>query len=99
MKDFHGKLISVADCQALLAKAPEELYAVSGDESLLSRLPQGNWIGGTIPHLMTDEEGGLTTRDLLLVQHLASDERAASRISVYDEKTIARIAEDAPANG
>ncbi len=99
MENFHGKLMSVADFQALLAKAPEQLFAVSGDESVLSRLPRGNWVGGTIPYLMTDDEGGLTTRDRLLVQQLQSDERAAPRISVYDEKTIARITEDAPGNG
>ncbi len=99
MENFNGKLMSVADFQALLAKAPEQLFAVSGDESLLSRLPKGNWIGGTIPYLMTDEQGGLTTRDMLLVQQLPSGEREAPAISVYDEKTIAHITEDAPANG
>lgn len=99
MENFNGKLMSVAECQALLVKTPEQRYAVSGDESLLASLPKGNWIGGTIPYLMTDEEGGLTTRDQLLVQRLPSDERGTSAISVYDEQTIARIAEDAPANG
>jgi hypothetical protein len=52
------------------AKAPEKLYAVAGDERLLAPLRRGNWVGGTIPYLMTDEEGGLTTRDRLLVQEL-----------------------------
>ena len=91
--------MSVADFQAELAKAPEKLYAVSGDERLLVRLPRGNWVGGTIPYLMTDEQGGLTTRDLLLVHQLPRDERAAPTISAYDAKTIARITEDAPRNG
>ncbi len=99
MKSANGWAMSVADFQAELAKAPEQLYAVSGDERLLARLPRGNWVGGTIPYLMTDEQGGLTTRDLLLVQQLPRDERAAPKISVYDAKTIARITEDAPANG
>jgi hypothetical protein len=99
MENFNGTLMSVAEFQALLVKTPEQRYAVSGDESLLVRLPKGNWIGGTIPYLMTDEEGGLTTRDRLLVQQLPSDARGTPALSVYDEKTIARIAEDAPANG
>ena len=99
MTSFHGKLMSVSDFQSLLATFPEELYAVAGDERLLARLPKGNWVGGTIPYLMTDEKGGLTTRDLLLVQELPGDERAAGMVSVYDEKTIAHITADTPANG
>ncbi len=99
MKGSNGTSMSVTDFQAELARAPEKLYAVSGDERLLARLPRGNWVGGTIPYLMTDEQGGLTTRDLLFVHQLPRDERAAPKISVYDAKTIARITEDAPANG
>jgi hypothetical protein len=99
MQQSNGTLMSVADFQAELAKAPNKLYAVSGDERLLARLPRGNWVGGTIPYLMTDDEGGLTTRDLLMVQQLATDERAAPKISVYDARTIARITEDALPNG
>jgi tetratricopeptide (TPR) repeat protein len=99
MKSSSGTPMSVPDLQAELAKAPEKLFAVSGDERLLARLPRGNWVGGTIPYLMTDEQGGLTTRDLLLVHQLPADERTAPTISVYDATTIARITEDAPRNG
>jgi len=99
MDNFNGTLMSVADFRGLLTKEPEKLYAVSGDENLLSQLPEGNWIGGTIPYMMTEEKGGLTTRDSLLVQQLPHDEQAPSRVSVYDAKTIARIPEDEPASG
>jgi tetratricopeptide (TPR) repeat protein len=99
MKEPRGTPLSLAGFQAELAKAPEKLYAVSGDERLLAQLPRGNWIGGTIPYLMTDEQGGLTTRDLLLVHQLPRDERTAPKVSVYDANTIARITEDAPRNG
>jgi tetratricopeptide (TPR) repeat protein len=99
MKGSSGTPMSVADFQAELAKAPEKLYAVAGDERLLARLPRGNWVGGTTPYMMTDEQGGLTTRDLLFVHQLPKDERAAPTFSVYDAKTIARITEDAPRNG
>ena len=91
--------MSVAAFQAELAKAPEKLYAVAGDERLLARLPRGNWVGGTTPYLMTDEQGGLTTRELLFVHQLPKDERAAPQFAAYDAKTIARITEDAPRNG
>src|SRR5438093_456439 len=48
---------------------------------------------------MTDEDGGVTTRDSLMVQELLRDERAAPRISAYDKGTIARVTQDAPAHG
>src|SRR5437667_9728572 len=48
---------------------------------------------------MSDEDGGLTTRDSLMVQELLVDERAAPKIKFYDKNTIARVTEDAPANG
>jgi hypothetical protein len=99
MANFTGKLMSLAEFKDLITQEPEMLHVVSGDESLLSQLPKGNWIGGTIPYMMTDEKGGLTTRDRLLVQQLPSDEQAPARISVYDAESIARIPEDGPANG
>src|SRR5437660_10339659 len=99
MTNRNGTMMSVADFRVELAKAPEKLFAVAGDERLLAQLPRGNWVGGTIPYLMTDEEGGLTTRDSLMVQELLTDERAAPRIAVYDRKTVARVTEDAPTNG
>src|SRR5437867_2005630 len=99
MKNRNGRLMSVADFQAELAQAPEKLFAVAGDERLLARLPKGSWLGGSIPYLMCDEGGGLTTRDSLMVQELLTDERAAPKIKFYDKNTIARVTEDAPANG
>src|SRR2546427_1517276 len=99
MKSRNGTMMSVTDFQAALAKAPGRLYAVAGDERLLARLPRGNWVGGTIPYLMTDEDGGLTTRDSLMVQELVTDERATPKTSVYDKETIARVTADAPAHG
>src|SRR5206468_3867721 len=79
MKNRNGTLMSVADFRAGLAKAPEKLFAVAGDERLLARLPKGNWVGGTIPYLMTDEDGGLTTRDSLMVQELVTGELFADK--------------------
>jgi tetratricopeptide (TPR) repeat protein len=99
MKGPSGTPMGLADFQAELAEDPENLYAVSGDEQLLARLPRGNWVGGTTPYLMSDVDGGLITRDLLFVQRLPRDERAAPTFSVYDATTIARITEDAPRNG
>ena len=36
--------------------------SVAGPEAVLDRLPQGQWIGGTIPYFMV-EEGGVVVQD------------------------------------
>lgn len=99
MANFNGTLMSLAEFTDQLRDEPKKLYIVSGAESLLSQLPKGNWIGGTIPYMMTDEKGGITTRDRLLVQQLPHDEQAPSKVSVYDEKTISRLPTDEPDTG
>src|SRR5439155_25265491 len=48
MTNRNGTMMSVADFEAALARAPQKLFAVAGDERLLARLPTGNWVGGTI---------------------------------------------------
>jgi hypothetical protein len=99
MQTSRGMQMSLAEFQHHQAKAPNQLYVVSGDERVLSRLPAGNWIGGTTTYLMTDGKGGLMTRDSLFVQELLSEKTSSWTISVYDENTISRITNDAPANG
>ena len=36
-----------------------KLLHIAADESLLSKLPKGKWIGGTTPYFITNE-GGVT---------------------------------------
>ena len=50
------------------------VVAVAGDESLLGRLPRGNWIGGTIPYFMAPT-GGTQTTDRIFVTELAVEPR------------------------
>lgn len=99
MTNINTKLMRPTELQGYLATAPDQLHVISGDESVLARLPRGNWIGGTITYLMTDESGGVTTREQLLVQRLPSDGRAAWRVSTYDANAISHITADAPDNG
>ena len=70
----HQNIKGHAVRAAYLMSGVTEVAAQTGDERLLTQLPKGNWIGGTIPYLMTDERGGLTTRDQVLVQQLPGDE-------------------------
>ena len=50
-----GKLLTVAEASEAITAGAAVL--VAGDESLLRQLPQGRWIGGTIPYFMTDAGG------------------------------------------
>ncbi len=70
---------------------------VAGDESLLRSLPKGPWIGGTIPYFMTDD-GGCSARDRGFLLE-ATPYATATRLAVYDQSSISRIAADAPENG
>jgi hypothetical protein len=76
-----------------------KILSLAGDEKLLSQLPKGNWIGGSIPYFMGDE-GGVETSDLLFVTELSGAVSAnAVSIKTYSVDTIHTIATDAPENG
>jgi len=73
-----------------------EFLIIAADESILSQLPSGNWIGGSIPYFM-GEDGGVVSRDTIFVHSIAGC--AQPRITPYDANSISRIAQDAPDNG
>ncbi len=73
-----------------------EFLIIACDESLLSQLPSGNWIGGSIPYFMGDD-GGTVSRDTIFVHTISGC--AQPRITPYDVNSISRIAQDAPDNG
>jgi hypothetical protein len=70
---------------------------LAGDESLLSVLPKGTWIGGTIPYFMA-EEGGVQTKDRIYVTELPEHVKKIE-VREYDERSIANVYTDMPANG
>ncbi|MBN1648211.1 MAG: hypothetical protein JW874_09275 [Spirochaetales bacterium] len=70
---------------------------LAGDETQLARLPQGNWIGGTIPYFM-GIKGGVISRDRIFSTELP-EEAAIKQISEYSAATIRNITADAAANG
>ncbi len=65
---------------------------LAGDEAQLSKLPKGNWIGGTIPYFIGDE-GGVCSRELIHVTMLPDAVLAVS-IDRYDENTISTVYTD-----
>jgi hypothetical protein len=70
---------------------------LAGDEAALRDLPNGSWIGGTIPYFMA-EQGGVCTQDSIFVTQLPAY-ITKIHTCVYDEKTIANVYNDAPENG
>jgi hypothetical protein len=70
---------------------------IAGDEGLLSKLPKGDWIGGTIPYFMA-EDGCKITKDQVFVNDL-TDICLGSSIKFYDLKNLSNINNDAPEHG
>jgi hypothetical protein len=76
-----------------------EFLSIAADESLLSQLPAGNWIGGTTPYFV-GETGTVETKEKLFVNTLEDIQSSNSpRISIYDNSSISQIAKDAPSHG
>ncbi|WP_448875043.1 DUF6976 family protein [Desulfobulbus propionicus] len=71
---------------------------VAGEEDLLGRLPQGKWLGGTIPYFVTPESGGLVARDQIFVTDI-SEIASAVTVVAYDEKSLGRVYIDAEGSG
>lgn len=95
--EVESRMMEVPDIAKLIRQG--DFLTVAGDESLLRRLPSGNWIGGTIPYFLTDK-GGMVSQDECFVSHYRQTmPHNRPRISVYDTNSIAQIAQDAPEHG
>ncbi len=70
---------------------------LAGDGKLLRSLPDGHWIGGTIPYFMS-EKGGMMSRDRIFVTELPDYVKKLT-IRTYSESTIRNIYRDAPEHG
>ncbi len=80
---------------AELIRSGESLL-LAGDESLLSALPTGDWIGGTIPYFMA-AEGGIQTAEKVFVTRLPRNSTATIR--AYDVASLPNLAADHRGNG
>ncbi len=74
-----------------------ERMLISGDENLLNGLPEGTWIGGTIPYFM-GEKGGVIDREHLFVNFLPESVTDIT-IKTYSEETVNRVYSDAYSGG
>ena len=92
---MEKKLLSIKETIDLLSQHKSLILA--GDESVLSILPKGNWIGGSIPYFI-GENGGEFTREKIYVTEIP-DYAVTADIKYYDDDTISNIYKDAPTNG
>ncbi len=72
------------------------LLGIAADDSLLSKLPKGHWIGGTTPYFIS-EEGGIKTTELLSVSVI--DVAEEFKIGVYGRYNVFQTIEDCYDNG
>lgn len=70
---------------------------LAGSEKSLRRLPNGDWIGGTIPYFMGDE-GGCLDQERIFVTELPP-QAIGHALKLYSLGTIPQIANEAYENG
>jgi hypothetical protein len=89
------KLYSVNEVKEMIKRG--EKLVLAGHESLLKELPEGHWIGGTIPYFMS-EKGGEFNTEKIFVNELP-DYIKKIKLSTYTEDTISKVYMDAFPNG
>ena len=92
---LSSKLCDFEEAENLVKSGRQLILA--GDESVLQKLPKGNWIGGSIPYFM-GPDGGLVSKEKVFVTELPNDVRSVT-IALYDENEIENIYVDTPENG
>lgn len=88
-------MLVTLDQAVSLIKAGKMLH-IAADDSLLSKLPTGKWIGGTTPYFIA-EDGGVFTKDKLFVNELDFAEDV--KVAVYGKYNIFQIVEECFENG
>jgi len=92
---MEHRLYSIHEVIALIEKGYH--LSLAADERVLSKLPKGNWIAGTIPYFM-DVNSGLFTQELIYVNKL-TDLSKDVKIKVYDIHNIDILTQDTYHNG
>ena len=89
------KLQSVEEVTQLIEEG--RILSLAGDERILSKLPKGQWVAGTTPYFM-DEQQGKFEQDAIYVDDLSTFAEE-HKIKVYTPDTIASITQDRFDNG
>ncbi len=90
-----GNLYDIEAIRNFISEGKRLLLA--GDEALLTQLPKGNWIGGTIPYFM-GEKGGISTNNQIYA-NILPDYVISGEIKTYSQQNIQSVFQEAPQNG
>jgi len=82
-------LVTLEKAQELINSG--KLLMIAGDQTLLSKLPTGLWIGGSIPYFIA-ENGGVFSKDKVFVTELDKKQFSHPAATSYTETTISQIA-------
>ena len=93
---MEDRLLSVSEVTELINQG--KLLAVSGEEELLSQLPKGNWIGGTIPYFYLKGKTGVFDQKSIFVRDLTG-KAEDFKIQTYSIDNINQIAVNGYENG
>lgn len=93
---MQQEMLNAVDTAKKIAEGRTLLLA--GEEKLLRQLPQGDWIGGTIPYFITPGKGGAVSQDLIFVTDI-SLLAASSAIKVYNQDSLGKIYTEGEGSG
>ncbi len=96
LKIQQNTLMSVDEVKNLIREGRS--LVLSGEEELLSQLPQGKWIGGTIPYFYLEGENGRMDKTMIFVTDF-SDSVSQIAIKTYEENELSNIASNSFDNG
>ncbi len=91
----NSTLLSIPEVKSAIASG-ESLF-LAGSREALTQLPQGNWVGGTIPYFMT-EDGGLVSDDRIFVTKVP-EIALEVKVADYGPDNLADLYLEAPVNG
>jgi hypothetical protein len=93
---MKSNIYSISEVTKLIESG--KTLIISGEEHLLSALPQGRWIGGTIPYFYVDGQGGVFSQEQIFVTDL-SDIATEIYASDISEANIGTLLDNSFVNG
>lgn len=84
--NFKNVLMSIEQTNALIDAG--QVLIIAGEEEVLVKLNQGNWVGGTTPYFMS-KEGGVVDQERIFITDV-TDVCTDFKIGVYDKKQIVK---------
>ena len=89
-------ILTVDEAKEAIARG--RVLLLAGDEAVLRSLPNGAWVGGTIPYFMSNKYGGLASRELIFATDI-TEVATGWELQRYDAETVAQVYVNAPENG